>query len=69
MFKNELYVLDLVEIKTSYKKDSTEGQFEWTPGVGDERKAWRAAIHGVAESRTRLSDWTELKGSLGEMMF
>ena len=23
-------------------------------------KAWRAAIHGVAKSRTRLSDWTEL---------
>ena len=26
-----------------------------------DREAWRAAIHGVAESRTRLSDWTELK--------
>ena len=25
-----------------------------------DRKAWRAAIHGVAKSRTRLSDWTEL---------
>ena len=24
-------------------------------------EAWRAAIHGVAKSRTRLSDWTELK--------
>ena len=24
------------------------------------RKTWRAAIHGVAKSRTRLSDWTEL---------
>lgn len=35
MFKNEVYVLDLVEIKTSYKKDTTEGQFECTPGVGD----------------------------------
>ena len=22
------------------------------------REAWRAAIHGVAKSRTRLSDWT-----------
>ena len=28
-----------------------------------DREAWRAAIHGVAMSRTRLSDWTELKGS------
>jgi len=25
-----------------------------------DREAWRAAIHGVAGSRTRLSDWTEL---------
>ena len=26
-----------------------------------DREAWRAAIHGVANSWTRLSDWTELK--------
>ena len=25
-----------------------------------DREAWRAMIHGVARSRTRLSDWTEL---------
>ena len=25
-----------------------------------DREAWRAAIHGVAKSRTRLSDWSEL---------
>ena len=25
-----------------------------------DREAWRAAIHGVAKSRTRLSDWAEL---------
>ena len=25
-----------------------------------DREAWRAVIHGVAKSRTRLSDWTEL---------
>ena len=24
-----------------------------------DREAWRAAVHGVAKSRTRLSDWTE----------
>ena len=24
------------------------------------REAWRAAVHGVAKSRTQLSDWTEL---------
>ena len=25
-----------------------------------DREAWRAAVHGVAKSWTRLSDWTEL---------
>ena len=25
-----------------------------------DREAWRAAFHGVAKSRTQLSDWTEL---------
>ena len=25
-----------------------------------DREAWRAGIHGVAKSRTQLSDWTEL---------
>ena len=34
---------------------------EWTLGVGDGQRAWRAAIHGVPKSQTRLSNWTELK--------
>ena len=25
-----------------------------------DRKAWRAAVHGVAKSRTQLSNWSEL---------
>ena len=30
-----------------------------------DREDWRAAIHGVARSRTQLSDWTErIKGTL-----
>ena len=29
-----------------------------------DREAWRAAIHGVAKSRTRLSDWTELNKTI-----
>ena len=29
-----------------------------------DREAWQAAIHGVAKSRTRLSDWTELNWTM-----
>ena len=25
-----------------------------------DREAWRAVVHRVAKSRTRLSDWTEM---------
>ena len=31
-------------------------EFEQTPGVGDGQEAWRAAIHGVTKSGTRLSN-------------
>ena len=33
-----------------------------------DREAWRAAIHGVAKSRTRLSNWTELNWWYGEKL-
>ena len=29
-----------------------------------DREAWRAAVHGVAKSRTRLSDWAEVNLTL-----
>ena len=33
-----------------------------------DREAWRAVIHGVAKSRTQLSDWTEVKREKFEVL-
>ena len=56
----------------TYQKGTTEGEMagwhhqldgcesERTPGVGDGQGGLAAAIHGVAKSRTRLSDWADL---------
>ena len=34
-----------------------------------DREAWRAVIHGVTKSRTRLSEWTELNWTEGKLGF
>ena len=33
-----------------------------------DREAWRAAIHGVAKSRTQLIDWTELNSVMSNSL-
>ena len=35
-------------------------EFEQTLELVMDREAWRAAVHGITKSWTRLSDWTEL---------
>ena len=49
-------------------EDEMVGWHHWLSGHGlrglqklvMDREAWRAAVHGVAQSRTQLSDWIEL---------
>ena len=38
--------------------------FGLTPVVGDDREAWRAVVHGVTKSQTRLSNSAELKSGV-----
>ena len=40
--------------------DSKDVSLSEFPELVIDREAWRAVIHGVAKSWTRLSDWTEL---------
>ena len=55
---------------TGGRRKRRRQRMRWLDGVRElvmdreawraDREAWRAAIHGIAKSRTRLSDWTEL---------
>ena len=43
--------------------DSMDMSFSKLQELVMDREAWRAAVHGVAKSRTQLSNRTELKVS------
>ena len=38
--------------------DSVDMNLSQLQEIAKDREAWRAAVHGVAESQTRLNNWT-----------
>ena len=40
------------DVMVGWHHQTNGHEFEYTPGVGEDKEAWRDAVHGVAKSWT-----------------
>ena len=74
MWRTDSFEKTLMLGKVEGRKRRAQQRIRWLDGITDlmdmrlsrlrelvmVRESWRVAVHGVAKSRTQLSDWTEL---------